>query len=171
MKEIEVKVIEINMKETIEKLISLGAKKIFSGDAKASYFDFPNGKLSRSKKILRLRQRGKIVELTYKEILSKEKAKIAEEIEVTVSDFRTMKELLLNLGYREIKTTKKRRVSYSLGRIHFDIDTYHGIPTILEIEAPTVEELKIVLERLEIPHEKVKSWSGKDLMRHYGENK
>lgn len=170
MKEIEVKILEINEKEIVDQLLLLGARKTFSGDVKAIYFDYPNKQLSNSSQLLRLRKRGDVAELTHKKKISKDEAKICEEHEVIVADFNQMKEVLLALGFREFKQAEKKRISYELGEVHFEIDTYPDIPTFLEIEAPSVEELYNMMEKLGIQKEEAKPWGGKDLMQHYGKN-
>jgi adenylate cyclase class IV len=43
---------------------------------------------------------------------------------------------------------KKHRVSYRLDNVEFDIDQYEGIPTLVEIEAHTSEEIQEFIKKL-----------------------
>ena len=56
MKEVEVKILEIDGKEIEERLTSLGAKKILDSDIQTIFFDFHNGKIMKAKDVLRLRK-------------------------------------------------------------------------------------------------------------------
>ena len=87
MKEIEVKILEIDVEEIEKKLKKMEAEKVFEGEVVSIYFDFPDKLLEREGKILRLRQKGDKVILTYKELISKDEAKIMDEYELTIDDF------------------------------------------------------------------------------------
>jgi adenylate cyclase class IV len=49
---------------------------------------------------------------------------------------------------KKIREKKKHRISYSLKKLEFDIDKYDGMPTLLEIEAHTIEEINKYIEKL-----------------------
>jgi adenylate cyclase class IV len=59
MKEIEVKVIEINKSEVEKKLLLLGAKKVLDCAIETTIFDTKNADLKNSGKNLRLRKKEK----------------------------------------------------------------------------------------------------------------
>ena len=167
MREVEVKILEINTEEVIQKLQKFGAEKTFEGPIEAFYYDFENKSLSQKDIVVRLRKRGELSELAVKEKISQKKAKIMDELEVIVSDFNSMYQILHKIGLRQVKSGKKYRVSYLLSPVHFDIDTIPGIPTFMEIEAPTLDEVKVYVEKLGYTMNDAKPWSGKDLLRHY----
>lgn len=167
MKELEVKILEINKKEVIKKLENLGAKKILDSNVNAIHFDFDDYSLSKQDKILRLRRKGDITELTFKRKISKKKAKIVEELEVKVDDFGSMKKVLERLGLKKIKQYTKHRISYNLNDVHFELDTYPGIPTFLEIEAPDIKKVKESVEKLGYSMKDAKSWNGWDVLKYY----
>ena len=56
MKELEVKILEVNRKKVEEILASCGAKKIFDGDIQTLFFDFKDGTIIKAKDVLRLRK-------------------------------------------------------------------------------------------------------------------
>jgi len=168
MEEIEVKILEVDKTEVIERLRGLGARKIFDGDVITTYFDFEDRKLAKEGKILRLRKKGDQVELTYKNEISKEEAKIMEEYEIIVDSIDVMKEILGNLGFKEFFKSFKHRISYTKDNIHFEIDTYPDIPAFLEIEAPNLEKLKEYVNKLGFSMNEAKPWSIKDVLEYYG---
>ncbi len=168
MEEIEAKFLEVDVNNLISKLESLGATKAFDGNIVAGYYDFEDGRLKQNKKTLRLRTKGDMAELTLKVPISKEKAKIAEEIEVNVSDAGDMQEILNRLGICKCGELAKHRISYSLNDAHFDFDTYPGIPTFLEIEARSIGDIESYAVKLGLSMEDAKPWSSKELFEHYG---
>ena len=168
MKEVEVKILEVNVPETIKKIVALGAEKVYEGPVDAVYFDFPNNILQNERKLLRLRKLRDKAELTFKDKKGKDKAKIADEEEVSVSDFETMRKMFKGMGLKEFRSYTKHRVSYKLNNIHFELDTIPEIPTFLEIEATSVEKVYEFVEKLGFKKEDALPWSGKDVKKHYG---
>jgi predicted adenylyl cyclase CyaB len=171
MQEIEVKILNIDKQKVIAQLESLGAKKVLDCEMCSSTFDFADKRLAKEGKFLRLRTKGGITELTLKEKVSTEQAKINEEHEVIVSDKNCLRGILHGLGLKEVKTdAKKHRVEYVLGNVHFEIDTLaENIPPLLEVEAPTLEEVQKAVEMLGFSmKDDAKPWSGKDVREHYG---
>jgi adenylate cyclase class IV len=49
---------------------------------------------------------------------------------------------------KKVREKKKHRVSFALPNAEFDIDDYDDIPTLLEIEAHTKEEIGDYIEKL-----------------------
>jgi adenylate cyclase, class 2 len=168
MEEIEVKILEINVKEVQQKLKKLGAKKVFEGEVIALYFDFPDKRMIKNGKLVRLRKKGDEIEFVIKEKISKEEAKIMKEHEVKITDFEEMSRILGLLGLQRYKSAQKHRITYVLEKVHFEFDTLPGIPTFLEIEAPTLGKVKEVAGKLGFSMEDCKPWSGGDVLRHYG---
>jgi len=168
MEEIEVKVIEIDKDLMIKKLIALGAKKVFEGNIDAISYDSDDNFLTSQDSFVRLRRKGDKVELTYKKKISQEGAKVMEEIETEVSNFDTMHKILLELRLLPASDYKKKRTSYQIGSTLFEIDEYEDIPPYMEIEAPSLEIINEFIEKLNIDKDKVKNWTGKQVMDHYG---
>lgn len=171
MNEIESKILEINEKAVVRKLKKFGAKRIFSGKIQAYYFDCKKASLGRRHQVLRLRQKGKETELVFKSGRSGKTFKIMRELETKVGDFNAMKQILLSLGFQVIKTYRKTRVSYALGRIHFEIDRYPGIPPLLEIEASSTGEVKKWIKKLGFSLSQAKSWSSFGVLDFYKKGK
>lgn len=167
MEEIEVKILEIDKDAVIKKLESLGADAVFDGELANDFYDFGDGKLSMEQRYLRLRNKGEVSLLTFKSKVSKDKAKIMKEYEISFRDNSAAKKILESLGLKKMKTAKKHRTSFKIGSVRFDIDTVPGIPTYMEVEAPTLEEVKKWVEKLGFSWSDAKPWSGVDLARHY----
>ncbi len=169
--EIEVKALEIDKKEIEKKLAKLGAKKIFDGEFEFILFDRPNEELKKKEALLRLRKEGSKIVLAFKKKISMKRVKKMEEIEVEVSDFEKTRKILKQLGFVEFLKAKKHRTSYKLEGTHFDIDTYKGklkkIPTFMEIEAESEKEIARYIKLLNLPREKIKSWTLKELLEYY----
>ncbi|MDO8646952.1 MAG: class IV adenylate cyclase [Candidatus Diapherotrites archaeon] len=167
MREIEAKILEVNTPRLVKKLKALGAKKNLDEKVTAFFYDFPGRKLHNQKSMLRLRKKGKIVELTFKKRVSKAKAKISEEIEVNVPDFSRTQKILESIGLRLEKISKKHRLSYNIEKTHFEFDTFKGIPTFLEIEAPSEKVLEKYVKLLGFKASDAKAWTGKEVLDYY----
>jgi predicted adenylyl cyclase CyaB len=139
MEETEVKILNVDGPNVEEKLVHLGARKVFDGEVETLFFDFKNHSIVKAGDVIRLRREGDRTVLTLKKFLSNEDVKAVEECEVVVSDMQKMKRILEFLGLSMISNMHKHRVSYRLGQVHFDLDKYeleHAyIPEFLEIEA------------------------------------
>lgn len=156
MREVEVKIRNIEKDEIIEKIIALGAYKVFSGKVVDFRFDTPDRDLSRQGKALRIRQKGKYIYLNLKgKKKSKESIIGRDEIGVKISNFRTMQRILNELGYIKIFELVKYRTEYRLNDINFDLDEYIGLDPILEIESDSYEKVEEYIKKLEIEEEDI----------------
>jgi len=148
MKEIEVRILDVDVPEMRKRLKQIGAKKVFEGKVRTNIFDFSNGLLKRKQQMLRLRTLGKQTVLCYKGKNISKKFKRKEEIEVTVDDFGRAVLLLQRLGFRKIWGYAKRRESYNIGKATVEIDKYPKIPALIEIEAPTEKDVVAAVKKL-----------------------
>ena len=171
MEEIEVKILNVNKQKIEEILIQLGAKQTFDDEITTYFFDFENGSIANTKNVLRLRKEGKQSVLTFKKILSRQSAKVAEEYRVGVSNLPKMQRILELLGLTVTGSTQKYRTSYELNDTRFDIDTlekeYAYIPTYLEIEAKNIELIHKYAKILGYRVEDCLSWTTDELIRFY----
>ena len=67
---------------------------------------------------------------------------------VEIKDFEIMIEIIERLGLKIIKDREKRRISFILKDVHFEIDKYPEIPAYLEIEAQNKGDIKKLVEEL-----------------------
>lgn len=177
MREIESKFLEVDVQAIRKKLLQLGAQKTFDGIINSTNFDFSDLRLKKAGKLIRLRTRGDIVELTYKHSLPSPIAKESEEWEIQCNNYDAIVHILQAVGLEDRKNflsedspenRRKHRESYSVGKTHFELDTFDGIPTFLEIEAESIEAINEWAEKLALSPEEGKPWTGKDVLRHYG---
>jgi adenylate cyclase class 2 len=171
MKEIEVKIIDIDPKKIKSKLISMGAKKIFDNNMHVVFFDTKESTFEKTNQTFRLRQEADKVIMTYKRKIPSRDAKLMEELEVDVSNLEDAKRIILALGYKEVGNMNKRRVSYKIGNVKFEFDKFLGkynkVPEFLEIEAPDKKTLYKAVKTLGFSKEDCKAWTGKDVINHY----
>ena len=78
-------------------------------------------------------------------------------MEIEVSDFDITDEILSELGYKPRGIQENKRIKYDLNGVEVDIDTWPLIPTYLEIEGHSEEEVNKTLELLEIDTKKATS--------------
>lgn len=169
MKEIEVKILEVKTADIENQLKELGAQKIFEGEVVWVVFDFPDGRLSKSEILVRLRKRGEQTELTVKKLISLEQAKVSEETELLVNDFEAAKKILETVGLKQKQgyPLRKYRITYILDNIHFELDTFPQFPTYLEIEAPSKEIINQYAEKLGFALTDLKPWGAREVFAHY----
>jgi len=71
-----------------------------------------------------------------------------KELETEVEDFDTMAELLQKLERQNMVYHENKRKVYSRNDVEFCIDTRPMIPTYLEIEAPSKEQVNEAIKAL-----------------------
>ena len=163
--EIEERVLEIDKDKVIAKLEELGAKKIGDWHQKRYVYDFIP---KRENEWIRLRTNGKETTLTYKNIESKDISG-TKELEIVVSDFEETNQLLKIMGYTPRSFQENLRTRYYLDYIEIDIDTWPLIPTYLEIEGNSEEDVKRVEKLLELNESKVTTMNCQDIyLEEYG---
>lgn len=170
MKEVEIKILDINKDKVVQTLSKLNAKKMFDGDISTYFLDFKDGRIHKSKDALRLRKEGDVIELTFKKIKILESIKEAEEYSVHVSSLSETLKILQEIGLFVTQTMKKHRTSYLIGTARFDIDQYLDeyafIPVFLEIEAAP-DEIKKYSSLLGFQEKDCLPWSTDELVKHY----
>ncbi len=150
--EIEIKFLEINVPELKKKLTNLGAEDL--GEDFLSEITFYDKDLEWKKdrktrnRFVRLRKTNKGVFLTYKSQYEKGDRPYAEELEVTVSDMDKAEALLKAIGLVDFRRQEKKRHTYELDGCVIDIDSWPVIPPYVEIEGPSEQEVKNVVEKL-----------------------
>lgn len=103
-----------------------------------------------SKKWIRLRKTNKKTTLTVKHILPDNGTNIQQmmETEMEVPSIKEANDFLRALGYSHKCYQEKKRISYILNNHEIDIDTWPGLPTYIEIEGESEEDLNSILNLL-----------------------
>lgn len=151
--EIEIKFFLPDIGGIRQRILALGARsrgRVFESNIR---FEDRHNSLYRRRSLLRLRKNEKAF-LTFKSqpAVKDPDFKIFRELEVEVSDFGAMHEILCSLGFHKAQTYEKWRETLVLNPAEFCIDTM-PFGTFLEIEGPqkTIRELA---DRLELKWEK-----------------
>lgn len=144
--EYEARILEIDKKKLEEKLIKLGAKKVADFDYKRRVYNFSPAS---DGKWIRLRTDGTKTTLTLKEITSNEIDGTLEN-EIQVSNFEETNTILNKMGYIAHTYQENKRTRYFLDDIEIDIDTWPYIPTYVEIEGKSVDDVTNMIKKLEL---------------------
>lgn len=167
MREIEIKILDINVKKIKAKLKKIGAHKKFSSNVEMIIFDFPDQRLNNSGFVLRVRKIDGKTELCFKGKKEDSKFKIREEIEVNTNNFENTIKIIKNLGLKNVYSGTKHREEYMLGKVKFEIDTIDNIPPFIEIEAPTEEDIEETVHKLDYTMGQTTNLSTKEIKRLY----
>lgn len=168
MQEVEVKILEINKQELIEKLGHFGAEFVEQVKIHDKQFDFPDHRIKNADELFRLRAIGNRVEMTYKDGQKYENNfRIQEETQITVSDFATTEAILKKLGFVVGYNREKIRTSFKKGNVRFEIDQYPNIPPYIEMEGPQ-EEIKAAVEELGFSMADTTDMTATGVFKHYG---
>ncbi len=172
MQEIEVKILEIDPEQITQKLEELGATKSFEGEIHAMLFDYPDERLKKVGQALRVRKIGNKTEFAFKGKNKSETLKVEEEIEVNTTNFADTKLILEKAGFVKTYEHQKRRITYKLGQIKFDLDypALEKIPPLMEIEAPSEKEVIEYVQKLGFSIEQTSNMTARELEKHYYQN-
>lgn len=149
--EYEVRILEIDSDELINRLERIGAKFIGKYDQKRYVY---NTIPKKEGKWLRLRTNGEETTLTYKSV-EKNSIDGTKELEIKVEDFEKTNELLELVGIKSKGYQENRRIRYLLDDVEVDIDTWPLIPTYVEIEGKDEDSVNNVIKKLELQNNKV----------------
>jgi predicted adenylyl cyclase CyaB len=171
MREIEAKILEIDMKDLEKRLKKLGATKREEYTMEMTFFDTKSGFMKRHRNAVRIRNEGKKNVMTFKEFIPNKKLKVRNEYNLEISDLDVARKILELLGFHVSLKLKKRKIAYAKGRTRFEFNIYLGeyahVPPFLEIEVPNQKTLFEYVRKLGIPESSVKPWSTFDVIRHY----
>lgn len=174
MEEKEVKFLDIDVTVVQKQLAALGAEKVFTVLYKRKVFDYPDLRLDKQAAWVRLRDEGEKITLTYKKRLGAGKTAHGdsgmEEIEIVVDDFAKTALLLERIGLKEKFYEENKRIRYVFEGIHFDIDTWPLLPSYLEIEAETWNDVDRAIALLKLDPNEKKICSTHQIYAMYGFN-
>ena len=115
-------------------------------------------------KWIRLRTNGEKTTLTIKDLTAKT-IDGTKELEIEVTDFEKMNLILKDLGYIPKGYQENRRIQYILNGLEIDIDSWPKIPTYMEIEGESEEEVLKMVEFLEIDKSKLTALGCSDIYK------
>lgn len=165
--EFETRFLEINKEELISKLLKLGA--VDKGEFKLKEEIFYDNDLIwlKQNKFIRIRKKGEKITLTYKHN-QEQKVDSAKEIEFEISSMDAASNFLNALDLIKYRVIEKYRHTFELEGVTFDIDTWPKIPVYVELEGNSVEEIKMVAEKLGFNWDKRFDKDARYVFNHYG---
>ena len=172
--EIEAVYLDINKEEIEKELRAIGAEKTGDIFYRHSSYDYPDLRLDKDNSWIRLRDEGDKIILAFKKRLGVTSQDGStnddgmEEIETEVSSYEETAHFLKKIGMVEKHEAEKKRSRWQKREIIFDIDTWPSIPTLLEIEGPSWEEVDSAARLLNLDPENKKVCSVNQIYKIYG---
>ncbi len=147
--EIEAKFLHIDHDELRTKLRAAKATCVHPMRLmRRNMFDYPDERFrtSRPRKILRLRDEGDRVVLTYKQ--DSTDSNYVQELETTVGDFAATTQLLEAIGLENYGVIEQKRETWQFGKVEVMLDEWPWADPFLEIEGPSEVAIRMAAEPL-----------------------
>ena len=168
MKEIEVKVLEVDPDKIRDMMEDIGAEKKYEGSVKSRFYDYKDGRIEQEGS-LRLRELETHAFITRKHSKVKDTdAKIYEEIEFDVSNTEETHLFLTSIGLKQIEECRKKRIKWEKSGTEYVLDKYPEIPWLMEVESHNKEKLSEALKELDYSLKDTVNWGATKLHSHYG---
>ena len=175
MRELEVKVLNIDKEEIEKKLIAIGAVLVKDENQINYRFDTDDYYLKKTYDgYLRIRITDDILSgeskstMTFKKNLKRDSLRINEEINTDLSNWENAAKIIGLLGYKQKRPGYKHRRSYMYENILFEIDTWDEetyAKPYLEIEVSSSEELEKAIRILNLDRSQITSKSIDELRK------
>jgi len=164
--EFELRILNIDKGAIVKKLESIGAHKVHDEVLQRRYImDFPDNRLWKKGGWIRLRKAGDLrVELSFKKRSHPHTIDSAKETYLEISDFDTAHELLKQIGLEDKRYQENKRMRYKKNNVVFDIDTWPGKNTYMEIESNNEKNVWSAVDELGFTKEECTFTAGPDLM-------
>jgi adenylate cyclase class 2 len=141
--EYECRILDVDVSSLKKKLEKIGAVKVDDKNMRRYTYTVDLEKHS----WIRLRDDGKKITLTYKQIDSRD-IDGTKELEFEIKDFERANEFIRLLGFKPNAYQENKRTTYTLKNVTIDIDSWPKIPTYVEIEADSEKEVLDVVHLL-----------------------
>lgn len=171
-REIEVKVLHVDLDEMERRLVDLGGEKIGEERQTNYLIDSAGHPISAGLGYLRIRRvekgGGETIQCTFKEKKYDEGVRAYDEHTVIIDDAREMRAIFALLGYGLVEEAKKHRISYAFKQCRIDLDRWdpESFPEpYMEIEGPNREAIDEVIVALSIDREQVSTKSIAELKK------
>ncbi len=170
MKEIELKILNVDGAKLRRGLRKLGARRLFPPVLVREVFLEQAGVPveGRGYSSFRLRSVGKTCELTVKVRKTDKRYSVHDEFEVNVSGFEETLKLLTVLGFQVFRRREKVREEWKLGGVKVEIDEYPKMLPYMEIEGRSREAVGRFLKSLGMSAEHATNATATEIMRGAG---
>lgn len=169
-KEHEIKVLDVDIAALTEKLEKIGAEKVYDDsrtiialDTEDKYF------LKQKDKLIRVTDEGSIKVTMH---VNQSHPDIKAGIKFKTSRLKETMDFFHEMGLDPISKVSVPRISYELGKIDFDIDSFPAIPSFLEIDIEHIEDegysVESLLKELGLENNKVVVMGTEDIHELYG---
>lgn len=157
MKELETRIIKIDVAACRNILINNNAKNVKSENQINDIYDFKDGRLLSKKGYARIRtvddliNNKRIIYMTTKSLISQDTFKVMEENEVIVDDKVAAENIFTSLGLIKVESITRYRESFELedGLVEIDINDKNFCPfPYIEIETDSEEKLERIVKLL-----------------------
>lgn len=152
--EIEVRFLEIDKEQIIEKLLKLGATDLGEDFLREIIFTDKGNTYPSQGKVIRIRQTKNGSTLTFKHHFENSVTG-ATEIEFEIGDINKACDFLEAVDLKFARTQEKKRHSFKLKNVTLDIDEWPTIPAYIELEGESEQDLKEVAKLLDLDWGKV----------------
>lgn len=116
-----------------------------------SVFDFPDRSLDRRGALVRVRDEGDRITMSYKQVPLAAKIADCFETELTIDSYDHGVTFCADLGMVRKSYQETKRESWETDDAKFDIDTWPGVPTFIEVEAGSEGVVRQYVEALGLP--------------------
>ena len=157
MRELETRVVDIDVDKIRKILKDLGAEKVKEEYQTNNIYDFDDNRLLNAKGYARIRitddrlNNKEVVYMTTKKMLSQDTFKVMEENEVIVDNKEMARKIFISLGLKLQESISKYRESYKIhdSLVEIDINDKSFCPfPYLEIETTSIEKLEEIVKLL-----------------------
>ncbi|WP_436738497.1 class IV adenylate cyclase [Streptomyces sp. BBFR102] len=152
--EYEAKFLQIDVDAVRDQLRAAGAERAFD-KTMFTRLIFENDAVQ-GEQWLRLRDEGGKTTLTLKQVSDATHINGTTEIEIEVNDLERTAELLAALGLRQVRYQQNYREEWQLDGVAYDLDTWPGLPTFLEVEASSEEAVRKAVSALGLDYEQAR---------------
>ena len=161
--EYECRILDVDVDSLKKNLEKIGAVKVDDKDMRRYTYTVDLEKHS----WIRLRDDGKKITLTYKQIDS-DKISGTKELEFEIKDFEKANEFIRLIGFKPNAYQENNRTTYVFEKVTIDIDSWPKIPTYVEIEANSEKEVMDIVHLLGYTKEDTTTMDVIQVYAHYG---
>ena len=170
MKEVETKILDVDKDKIVERLNSLGAKKVLDTSFKVDWFRISGLEEGKDPWFLRIRTTsdGKS-EVTWKSSRNfLGAASEHKEINLNIADHQKLANLFEEIGLEKYAHQEKNRISWLFDDWRFDLDKYPKMPAYLEIEGKNEEHIQEAIKLLFLEKNKATPEGERVVIQEYG---
>ena len=169
-KEQEIKVLDVDVKQLVERLEKIGAKKVYEDTRTIISLDTKDRSfLTQKDKLIRVTEEGSTKVTMH---INQSDPETKEEIKFKTSRLKETLDFFYQMGLDPISKVHAPRISFELGKVDFDIDHFPAIPPFLEIDIKNLEEegytVESLLKTLELEENEVVVMGTEDIHKFYG---